>query len=509
MKIAMAAQMREIDRRTIEEYGILSLVLMERAGLAVVNKIREIAKYRKALVLCGAGNNGGDGLVVARLLWNEGWNVKAYLLMKEEKGSPDFKAQLQAAKKFRVPVLKTAPDEKDLHAAVIVDAIFGTGLSKDIKGQISGLIEMINQKTSDGPVIAVDIPSGISSDTGQVMGTAIRADYTVTFGLPKPGHLLYPGASHTGELSVADIGFPSTLLRDESLKWELLEKEAVAALLPDRPRYSHKGTYGHVLLVAGSKGKTGAALLAAKAILKSGAGMATIGVPDELMGVYQSRVTDEMTFGLPSIKGMIRENAAQEILNFLHGKADVLAIGPGLGVSEDTRKLLPFLISSGAAPMVIDADGLNSLKGNLGVLKDAKAPIVLTPHPGEMGRLLDITAGEVEKDRTGSALRLSEETGAYVVLKGAPTVIAEPEGHAYLNPTGTPAMAKAGMGDVLTGMIAGFMAQGVSPLDASILGVYTHGLAGELAARELGLYSLLASDMQNYMPAALKSLYAN
>jgi len=499
--------MREIDRRTIEEYGISSLVLMERAGLAAANKIKEIAKPQKTIVLCGTGNNGGDGLVVARTLRNEGWNVKAFLLGKEEKGSPDFKTQLTAAKKFGVPVVKSPLEGKDLHAAIIVDAIFGTGLGKEITGPLAQTIELVNRKTSDEPVIAVDIPSGISSDTGKVMGKAIRADYTVTFGLAKPGHFLHPGAAHTGGLTVADIGFPARLLAHEDLKLELIEKEDVARLIPERPVYSHKGTYGHVLLVAGSRGKTGAALLAARAALKVGAGLITMGVPEELLDLYQSRVTDEMTLPLPSEGGIAKRDALDKILEFVQKSADVLAMGPGMGISTGTKELVIDIIRVSAAPLVLDADAL-TLLGNPEVLKGAKAPIVLTPHPGEMGRLLELTVGEVECDRIGSALYLARETGAYVVLKGVPTIIAEPEGRAFINPTGTPAMAKAGVGDVLTGMIAGFMAQGVSPLDASIMAVYIHGLAGELAAARFGVHSVLASDLHAFIPKALKSLYA-
>jgi len=508
MKIVTAHEMREIDRRTIEEYGICSLVLMERAGLAVANKVKELAKPQKTIVLCGSGNNGGDGLVVARLLLNEGWNVKAFLLGKEDKGSADFKTQLKAARKFGVPIKKTPLEPKDLHAAIIVDAIFGTGLGKDVSGNISAIIDLTNQRSSDEPVISVDIPSGISSDSGQVMGKAIRADHTVTFGLPKRGHFLHPGAAHTGELVVSDIGFPPGLLRDEDIKLELLEKDNIAALLPERPSFSHKGTYGHVFLVAGSKGKTGAALLAAKTDLRVGAGLLTLGVPEELMDVYQSRVTDKMTLPLPSRDGMPTKEALGVILEFSQEKADVLAMGPGMGISPDTESLVKDVIGMSTTPLVLDADALTLLRGQSAVLKNAKAPVVLTPHPGEMAGLLQVAIKEVEKDRLGSALRLASDTGAYVVLKGVPTVIAEPEGRAFISTRGSPAMAKAGMGDVLTGMIAGFMAQGVSPLDAALLGVYVHGLAGEFAAREFGVYSVLASDIHNFIPAALKSLYA-
>ncbi len=507
MKIASAQEMREIDRRTIEEYGICSLVLMERAGLNVAEKAREITKPQKTIVLCGAGNNGGDGLVAARLLKNLDWNVKAFFLGSETKASEDCKTQLRLARKFGVPVVSMHPDDKDLHAALVIDAIFGTGLSKPITGRLAETIKLVN--ASGNTVIAVDISSGISSDTGEVMGAAVEADYTVTFGLPKAGHFLFPGpasAGHTGKLTISDIGFPQELLKQDSLKLELPEREDMAMLVPERPSHSYKNTYGHVLSVCGSTGKTGAAMLCARAVLRTGAGLVTTGMPEELLSVYETLVLDEMTLPLPSKGGGLSAQASGAILDFMHGRGDVLAMGPGIGHTPDTQKIMAELISKCASPMVLDADALNSLKGNYKLLQKAKAPIVLTPHPGEMGRLLDVSAPDVEKDRIGKALFLAKESGACVVLKGVPTVIASPEGNAYLNPTGSPAMAKAGMGDVLTGMIAALMAQGLPPLDAALLGVYAHGLAGELAAAEKGVHSVLASDLHDTIGRAINDL---
>lgn len=505
MKIAYSAQMRDIDRRTVEEYGICGLVLMERAALSVVNRIKEITPPQKTVVLCGGGNNGGDGLAVARMLWNEGWNVKVFFLAKESNATEDCKRQLRGARKFGVPVVSTRPDEKDLHAALIVDAIFGTGLNKNITNPLADVIEFVN-RNSNGPVVAVDIPSGISSDTGKVMGKAIRADHTVTFGLPKPGHFLHPGREHTGELTVAQIGFPLELLENRSLKLEIPEKEQMAAIVPERPVYSHKGSFGHVLLISGSAGKTGAAMLAAGGAFRVGAGLVTIGVPGEFLDIFETKVVDEMTLPLPSSGGMLKSDALKPILDFLQKRADVLAIGPGLGVWEGTEKLMPALIKASAAPMVIDADGLNSLKGNYKILEKAKAPVILTPHPGEMGRLLDITVREVEGDRMNVALFLARQSRAFVVLKGVPTVVATPDGRAFINPTGTPAMAKAGVGDVLTGIIAGLLAQHLDPQEASVLGVYLHGLAGEISSAKKGIHSVMASDLHKSIPLALKSL---
>ncbi|MEK7196046.1 MAG: NAD(P)H-hydrate epimerase, partial [Nitrospirota bacterium] len=363
MKVVTAEDMREIDRRAIKDYGISGTTLMERAGLKVAEKIKELFEKRKIIVLSGGGNNGGDGLVAARNLHEWGWNVKVILLSNEKKLSPDCLEQYKIAKKSGVPVaFNTEISGKDLHSAVVVDAIFGTGLSKPVTGRIADIISFINSSTV--PVVSVDIPSGISSDTGQIMGEAVMADYTVTFGLPKRGHLLYPGAECTGKLFVEDIGFPDELLRSEKIRVELLESMDVSLLIPERRRYSHKGDYGHVLVIAGSRGKTGAAFMCAKACLRAGAGLVTIGVPETLMDVFQSRVTEEMTLPLPDRgDGTLSSKASDKILTFIADKADVLAIGPGISVTDDIQKLVTALVLNSAAPMVMDADAINALEG--------------------------------------------------------------------------------------------------------------------------------------------------
>ncbi|KAF0144373.1 MAG: YjeF family protein [Nitrospirae bacterium] len=542
MKVVTAEEMREIDRKTMRNYGISGSVLMERAGLAVAGKIKELFEKQKVIVLSGGGNNGGDGIVVARNLSEWGWNVKVILLSKENKLSRDCLEQYRIAKKTGVPIeFRTEITGKDTHSAIIVDAIFGTGLSKDITGKIADVISFLNN--SESPIVSVDIPSGISSDTGQVMGEAVSADYTVTFGLPKRGHFLYPGAEYTGKLFIEDIGFPEELIHSEKLNVEFLEKMDVSLLIPERRRYSHKGDYGHVLVIAGSRGKTGAAFMCAKACLRAGAGLVTIGVPETLMDVFQSRVTEEMTLPLPDRgDGTLSSKASDKILAFIADKADVLAIGPGISVTDDTQKLITALVLNSAAPMVMDADAINALEGNKYVLRRAKAPVIVTPHIGEMARLLQGSKGssfavhpsqrcgewmlrrmdqrvspqasrrgdkgsrEIEIDRISTAINFAKETGTYLVLKGAPTVIAEPEGSAFINSTGNPGMASAGVGDVLTGMIAGLLGQGLNPLEASILGVFMHGLAGDIAANKQGEHSLIASDMINALPDAFLSL---
>jgi NAD(P)H-hydrate epimerase len=524
MKVVTAEEMRNLDEKTVKKYGISGSVLMERAGLAVAVKIRELFDKKKVIVLSGSGNNGGDGIVIARNLYNWGWNVKVLLMAKEDKLSPDCLAQLRIARKIRVPVeFRTALNDKDLHSAVIVDALLGTGMNKPVTSPMSDIIAFINK--SDVRVVSVDIPSGISSDDGQVKGEAVMADYTVTFGLPKIGHLLHPGADHTGHLFIEDIGFPAELLSSESLKTQTIDNNDASFLLPERTAYSHKGDYGHVLVIAGSKGKTGAALMTAKACLRSGAGMITIGVPETLVDVFQGRVTEEMVLPLPDNgHGVLSSEASVNILDFLRRKADVLAIGPGISSGPDISKLLMTILMSATAPMILDADAINSISGYTELFSGVKAPVVLTPHTGEMARLLqkELSKGKknsdadrdclrktIERNRIAAAASFSKETGTYLVLKGVPTIVSEPEGSTFINTTGNSGMATAGSGDVLTGMVAAFLAQGLNPSDASRLGVYLHGLAGDIAASEKGMHSLIATDIIEKISEAFMCLKNN
>lgn len=507
MKVVTSEEMTLIDKKTIEEYGVSSLTLMERAGKAVAQRIKEHFKKGKVLIIAGPGNNGGDGMVAARYLKRAGFKVKVYLVFEKEKLSPEARTQLERLRKARIPFLITRDlREEDLNGSIIVDALFGTGLKREISGELAQLIDRIN--SSGAPVVAVDIPSGISSDDGSIMARAIRADLTVTFGLPKRGHLLFPGAEYTGRLYVEDIGFPEELLNSSSIKVELPDKELIRSLIPERRRYSHKGTYGHVLIVAGSRGKTGACLMAARACLRSGAGLVTIGVPETLVSVFQSRVTDEMCLGLPDRgDGSLSKDALKEIIDFTEKKAQVLAIGPGIGVTEDTREIIKGLLGKIKIPVVLDADAINCLEDMPEVL-EGKGNCIITPHPGEFSRLTGIAKEEVEKKRIDLASAFSLKYNVTLVLKGVPTVIGH-EGYVYINPTGNPGMAKAGSGDVLTGIVSGLMAQGLSGLNASILGVYLHGLAGDMGACDKGLWSLLASDIIEYIPGAFKELKGN
>lgn len=505
-KVATTQEMQDIDRITINKYGIEGIVLMERAGLAVVSRINELYPGNRAIVFCGRGNNGGDGFVIARLLHNQGREVAVVVTSNPGSLKGDARVNYGAARKFGVKVRSVnyflshastllTPD------SVVIDALLGTGLRNEVRPPLLRVIERINKLSR--PVISVDIPSGISSDTGQIMGSAVRAGHTVTFGLPKRGHILYPGAEYTGELTIADIGFPRGLLESDKVKAHLVEAGDALSMMPRRPRDSHKGTFGHVLFIAGSRGKTGAALMAARACLKTGAGLVTIGIPDSLVSAFQSRVTEEMILPLPDRgDGTLTSSAADPILTFIRRSGRVLAVGPGLSVTEDIRKLAARIVRESDAPVVLDADGLNALAGRTGLLRKSKAPIILTPHPGEMGRLLQ---GAMGQDPMQVAVSFARHTGAVLVLKGAPAITAVPDGRAFMNPTGNPGMATAGTGDVLTGMIAALLAQKAAPRDAAVLGVYLHGLAGDMAARKEGERSLIASDLIRAIPPVIRS----
>ncbi|MBC8414112.1 MAG: NAD(P)H-hydrate dehydratase [Nitrospira sp.] len=507
-KVATAKEMQQIDSTTISKYGLAGIVLMERAGISAAALIEEFfftlpghAPEREIIVLCGGGNNGGDGLVIARELHNHGRNIRVYLAADPKRLSGDALANYRSAIKFGISISPISGFIKTrCNSPVIVDALLGTGLNKNVRSPLSEVIKKANILSDD--IISVDLPSGICSDTGMVMGTAIKASHTVTFGLPKRGHLLYPGAEYSGKLTVRDIGFPSTLLTSEKIMTSVYQHVDAESALPPRPRNSHKGTYGHVLLLAGSKGKTGAALLAARACLASGAGLVTLAAPETVIQSLQSRVTEAMLLPLPDKgDGTVSLKAADLILEFLRNKCTVMAIGPGLSCDEEIVRLMRVLITKTSAPLVIDADGLNALSLDPGALNKASSPIVLTPHPGEMQRLTAIM-----QDSITTAAAFAKKRKCFVVLKGSPTVTAAPDGRAFLNSSGNPGMSTAGTGDVLTGMLSALIAQGLNPLQASLLSVYMHGRAGDAAAQKKGEHSMIASDLIREIPGVFKSL---
>ena len=514
MYLVTASEMRKMDHLTIESFGIPGIVLMENAGRGATqilfDKFHDLTQ-KKVAVVAGRGNNGGDGFVIARYLAQKGIDVTVYLLAQSENIKGDAAANLKLLAPLAIPVIEipnqnvfSANKAALVHQNVWVDAILGTGLKSEVKDYFRSVIDFMNQ--SGKPIFAVDIPSGLDSDTGQPCGTCICAQATATFAFAKTGHMLFPGAKFTGTLEIVDIGIPPHIV--EAVRpWQyLLTTERVRAYFNPRPPDAHKGNSGHLLVLAGSPGKTGAAAMTALSAMRMGAGLVTLGIPQSLNPVLEAQVLEVMTCPLPeSVNGMLDESSLDVIRELLPGKK-CLAIGPGIGTTADTQNLVHRMIQECTIPMVMDADGLNCLAGNTKLLKDIQAPAVLTPHPGEMARLTDTTPDQIQKDRIACTRDLAEKFKVHVVLKGARTVIAHPDGRVFVNPTGNPGMASGGMGDVLTGMIAGLITQGFSVESATHAGVFLHGAAADALEKTKGPFGFLASDLMTAIPEQIKEL---
>lgn len=519
MRLATNELMREVDRITIEEVGIPGAVLMENAGRAIANAIeREFGgrlASRSVLVVSGRGNNGGDGSVIARVLLDLGWRVRCLLLSKLEELKGDAALHFGVLSRLYPEAVLEAPDQEALeralkaneasHAALVVDAILGTGIQRPVEGLTKAAIVSVNALGKQ--VVSVDIASGVNGSTGKVMGEAVRAKKTYPIGLMKLGQALYPGADYQGELEVIDIGFSETTYAKLIFLYFLGCEQAFMGALPKRSAESHKGTYGHVLVLAGSRGKTGAAVMAATAAARVGAGLVTLAIPASEYSQASARLLEVMQAPLEA--NALGEFAATQA-NFgalealLDGKQAVV-FGPGVGVSEDTRKLAAFLFLHAQVPVVVDADGLNLIAQDPALLIEGKRPpvLVLTPHPGEMARLTGQSTKAVQNDRAGTAKAYAGRHGVFLVLKGAKTITACPEGPVWVNASGCPAMASGGMGDVLSGMLGGLLAQGLSPYTAIPFGVFVHGAAGERMAAIKGTYGLLAGDLLGSLPSIL------
>lgn len=505
MKLSTRQISREIDRRTIEEFGVPGVVLMENAGRAVASAIlAEYPSARKMAVICGAGNNAGDGFVIARHLISSGNDVSVHIAQKKQRYKGDAKTNLDS-------LLEIGGDVRELEGKlprikdtdVIIDAIFGTGLDRDVGGFYERLIKFINRRSV--PCVSVDIPSGLDADTGRPMGAAVRADMTVTFAPPKLGMCVYPGVDYAGKLCVADITIPRLL--EEDIPFELLTFQKCRGLIRKREADSHKGTYGHLLVLAGSPGKSGAAVLCADAALRAGSGLVTLGVPESISPAVEEKTTEVMSVSLKSSKdGTFHPDAHEEVLRELEGKKTALAVGPGISTSKSTGKFLEKVVTQCEVPAVLDADALNIISKNPEILRKTKVPAVITPHPGEMARLCGAGTKQVQSDRVGISTRFSEQYGCYVVLKGARTVVSTPGGEMFINPTGNSAMATAGTGDVLTGIIGGLAAQGYDPLQSCLLGVFLHGHAADLLLDETGAAGFTASEISRKIPASRNSI---
>lgn len=514
MKVLNASQMKEIDRLTIEEIGLPGPVLMENAGrqifLAIARKLPDFTQ-QKYVIVCGKGNNGGDGLVVARHLFNHGCQPRIFLLALKKEVKGDAALNLRIAEKIGLKI-EEVNEEKDWiglnqaisEATVIIDAIFGTGLEKPAEGKYARAIEIINQ--SRAFKIAVDIPSGLSSDTPQLIGPAVRADLTVTLGAPKIAHVLPPAEEFAGEVIVADISLPRFLFTDDKHKVEWLSKEKILTCFQPRKRDTHKGTYGHLLILAGSLGKTGAAIMAAKAALKSGAGLVTVATPKSCLPLIARSTMELMTEPLPETEdGTVSPQALPRLRELIKGK-DALLLGPGISTHPQTTELIKSWLPEIKLPSLIDADGLNILARFPELLRKLPPICVLTPHPGEFSRLMGISTTEVLVRRLQLAQDFSQRYGLFLVLKGHRTLISNPEGFVYINPTGNPGMASGGSGDVLSGLAASFLMQFPDPFLAIAAAVYAHGLSGDLAKEKIGERPLLAGDLIRFLPAAIKRL---
>jgi hydroxyethylthiazole kinase-like uncharacterized protein yjeF len=514
MRILTAEAMREVDRAAIEELGIPSMVLMENAAIGVVEAIVEaFGEAESAAIFCGPGNNGGDGLAIARHLSVRGWETRIFLVTGGRERSPDAAAQLAICRKIELPILEIAA-EKELRVAleaaadcdVVVDALFGTGLARPLEGLFARVVDGINGLPV--PCVAVDLPSGLAASEPRPIGLHVKADLTVTFAAPKVAHIFPPAADAVGEMVVTGLGIPARLVDDvveEAGDLHLVMGEDLADLIPARDAGSHKGDFGHALIVAGSSGKAGACILATRAAVRAGAGLVTAAVPEPILQTVDLGSIESMTLSLPAgASGQLAESAADAVLEAAEGKA-VLALGPGLGAEPATVVAIRRIALECPLPLVLDADGLNAFAGRAADLAARRVETILTPHPGELGRLLGISTAQIQEDRIAAARGAAEETGAIVILKGHMTLIASGTA-VFVNPTGNPGMATGGTGDVLTGLIAGLLAQGLDALDAAVLAVYLHGLAGDLAATRLGEMCLAAGDLIEILPAAFAAL---
>lgn len=517
LKILSGKQMREIDRKAIEELKIPGIILMENAGRSVCEQVIEIIDSTKneinsVLVICGKGNNGGDGFVAARhLIENNIQTTVISIAMKDNLSASalinhnilEHFAEIIYFEEIGLDKLRNMVSE----SGIIIDAILGTGLNSPVKGNIKDIINSVNEYAEDF-IVAVDIPSGINSDTGEIMDVAIVADYTITFHAIKSGLVNYPGAKYSGETIVSPIGIPEFLTEGADFNSRLITENYIHNTLPIRQESSHKGTFGKVFNVAGSAGMTGAAYLCALSSLKAGAGYSILAAPQSIVPIISSMTPEIVYVSLDETdEKAVSERALDKALEKSRD-ADIYLIGPGLGTDKSTIEFVSQFIqqlTDRGKSIIADADALNclALRENNFYLQSNS---LITPHPKELSRLMNIPVEEILKDRIKYARIAAEKFNTIVVLKGAHTVIAEPNGNIYINPTGNSGLATAGSGDVLSGMIAGFAAQGLNLKDAAIVGVYLHGLTGDIAAKELTEYSLTAAELLNYIPSAIKQV---
>ncbi len=502
--------MKEMDKKAIEA-GIPDIVLMENAS---IKSFYEIKKRYKDIegALCvafvGVGNNGGDALAISRHLHNNGANVFVYMLTSEDKLNSSPKINFEIIKNMGIQY-KFVENDSDFNeeiiteSDIIIDGLFGIGLSRNVEGKFKTAVELINK--SDAFIVAVDIPSGIKADTGEIMGVCVDADLTPTFALAKPGHFLYPAKDYVGEVEVVDISTPRHIVDDFKASYHAVTKDDI--ILNQRLPNSHKGTYGHLNIIGGSIGKSGAVIMASKAALNCGVGLVSATIPLSINTAFESNVLEAMSYPVKDKDGMFSYETHEEILAFAEEKTAV-AFGMGLGVNNDTKKLTKALLKINK-PLLIDADGINCLSEYVELLKARKAPTILTPHPKEFGRLLNMSTKEILADRLELIKKFAAEYNVVLVLKTADTTVASPEGVVYINTTGNQGLAAGGSGDVLSGMIGSFLAMGYDALDAALNGVFLHGLAADIAVEDgISYESLLPSDVIEYINEAVEEVNA-
>lgn len=519
MKLALAREMQQLDQAAINQHNIPGIVLMENAGLGTVNHmLRELGPVtgKAALIFAGPGNNGGDGLVIARRIHELGGFPSIVYLQDPQKFIGDAATNYNSVVQLKLPSTILLNAEKlaqlsledlgipsDCKLWAIIDSIFGTGLQRPLTGHYLAVVNCINRlrKSTGTKVVAVDIPSGLNADTGHILGAGVHADHTVTYGLAKPVHFMHEG-SQTGKLHIVDIGIPSLAVHNAELKGEALD-HTILNVIRDRSRSSHKGNYGHLLILAGSAGKSGAAILSGLGALRIGTGLVTMAVPADLRTVFESCLFEAMTLLLPDSRKYPSIADYSVLLKNLQGKTALVA-GPGISTAAKTQDLILKLYCENELPMVIDADALNILALHPEHLANPPAPRILTPHPGEMARLTGLSTGEIQADRLNTTLDFTasvntDKENITTILKGAGTIVCDPTGTWAVNTSGNPGMAAGGMGDVLSGIIGGLLAQGIAPQFAARAGVYIHGLAADRLATKQQ-FGYLASEVADMVP---------
>jgi len=509
MFIVTCEKMREMEKNAMAG-GISSLRLMENAGSAAARCIRETAHVsgKRCLVLCGRGNNGGDGFVVARRLL-ESNSIVTVVMVSGVPTTSEANEMLERLGTLRVTVIGASQFERCIDAImnsdIIVDAVYGTGFHGEIRdADVIKLISAVNK--SSAKVFALDMPSGADADTGKVGGVCVRAGLTVTFGAPKTGQFLFPAANFCGKVVTVGIGMPESVFKQCPAQLELLDEAMVAKMLPMRAKDSNKGSFGKVFCLCGSLGMAGAAYLAASGALRCGAGLVTLGVPQPVYLPVASKLNECMVYPLDATEdGAIAYSSLKRIINMAKS-ATVMLIGCGLSRDDETQRLVREVAAKAGCPIILDADGINAFNGHINLLRESKNELILTPHPGEMARLCGKTVAQIQENRLDIARDFARENGVTLVLKGANTVVAAKDGRAFINPTGNPGMAKGGSGDILSGMIAAFMAQGITPEKSACCGVYIHGSAGDRASEKLSQYGMLPTDMLTEVPQIFREM---